>query len=121
MRCAKCGKVWEPVAKVDAARPVPVEETPTPAPRLPPTLPEPVVASTIPPLDQPESVPEAAPAPATPTRPARRGNVLVALAWVASLAVLGAAGYVAVTYRAAVMQAWPPSIRAYAALGLLRQ
>lgn len=44
---------------------------------------------------------------------------VVAGAWVASFAVLGAMGWGLVTGRAQVMQAWPPATRLYAAIGYL--
>ncbi len=40
------------------------------------------------------------------------------MAWIISLALVGAAAAAAVAYRGPIMQAWPPSQRAYAALGL---
>jgi hypothetical protein len=39
-------------------------------------------------------------------------------AWAASLVILVALGFAAVHFRTEIMQAWPPSARAYALLGL---
>jgi hypothetical protein len=52
-----------------------------------------------------------------PVEPPRR-SAWVSVAWVASLVVLAALAGSAVVWRADVMHAWPPSTRAYAALGL---
>ncbi len=41
------------------------------------------------------------------------------MAWMLSLALLGAAAVATVVYREPIMQAWPPSQRAYAAIGLM--
>jgi len=51
------------------------------------------------------------PAPSRPAAP-------VALAWLLSLAVLGAAGWAGYRYRAEIVEAWPPAARLYAAIGL---
>jgi hypothetical protein len=40
------------------------------------------------------------------------------LAWLLTIAVLAGLGWAAVDRRAAIMKAWPPSIRAYLAIGL---
>ena len=47
--------------------------------------------------------------------PAGAGAVL---GWLATVAVLAAIGWAAVTWRTDVIAAWPPSQRVYAALGL---
>lgn len=131
VRCAKCGKVWEPVAREDATPPVPFKEAaPADAPQapVPEALPDAPVPAPAPPAapdpvapEVPESAAVPTLMPAGPVQASRRGSGVIVLAWVASFALLGAAGYMAVTYRAALMQAWPPSIRAYAVLGLVRQ
>ncbi len=46
--------------------------------------------------------------------------VMVLLAWIASLGMAGASGYLAISQRARVMTAWAPSVRAYQALGLVQ-
>jgi hypothetical protein len=58
------------------------------------------------------------PMPAPPA-PVRKGaSALSIFAWVLTLAVLGGAGYAAITWRTQVVAAWPPSERVFAALGL---
>ena len=54
---------------------------------------------------------------ARPVEPPRR-TPWIGLAWVGSLIVVAALAWGAVNWRADVMHAWPPSTRAYAALGL---
>jgi predicted Zn finger-like uncharacterized protein len=61
-------------------------------------------------------------APAPPSSPSRLAGRLqvsaVVAAWVLSLGVLGSLGWSAVHWRGDVMAAWPPSQRAYQAVGL---
>lgn len=58
----------------------------------------------------------------TAAQPPRSGrptqSQLLLAAWVLSIAVLLLAGWAAVAWRDGIMRAWPPSERAYAALGL---
>jgi predicted Zn finger-like uncharacterized protein len=56
----------------------------------------------------PESIPAHRSAPSGP-----------ALGWVVSIAILVGAGWAAVHWRTPIMHSWPPSSRAYAAIGLL--
>ena len=102
VRCARCGGDWtplEPEPEPLAAEPEP-EPEPLPPPEPPaPEPPAPIVAT---------SVPEA-------TRP--RVSALAA-AWALSIAAVVALVWGAFAGREAVMHAWPPSTRAYAALGL---
>lgn len=130
MRCVRCGADWSPVVAV------PVEAVRTDAPALdgeagrpPEMLPEPSsVAEPEAPVRQmaldedalATVTPVAAVAvPAVPAVPAvRRGMPWLAIAWVASvLAVIGGVAAFVVS-RESVMQVWPPSIRAYVAMGL---
>ncbi len=53
-----------------------------------------------------------------PEPPRRTPAAVVATLWVLSLALLGGLGWGFVSYRQPIMQAWPPSARLYAALGL---
>ncbi len=103
VRCARCSADWVPVA-LPVAAPVPVAPVPMPAP---PTVraAEPAQAFT-PPIGHTEPAP-----------PARR-RAAVSLAWLLTFAVLGAAGWAAYTYRPDIVRIWPPSERAYLALGL---
>jgi hypothetical protein len=50
--------------------------------------------------------------------PRRTPTAVVATLWVLSLAILGGLGWGFVAYRQPIIQAWPPSARLYAALGL---
>ncbi len=126
VRCAKCGTVWTPVATVDAEpeiAPVPERAAvadppplPPPDPDPPPPAPTPLVA--LRPVAPPAPAPP--PPPPEPAAEPARGRAGVMLAWLLTFAVLGGLGWLAVTRRAEVMQAWPPSERAYALLGLAR-
>jgi len=129
VRCAKCGTVWlagrSPVAAADpplqwpepprrpegAEAPAPVPPPTTPAaPREEPALEELRAAQAAKGVAEDGGADMAA-------RPRSLAAAAV-IGWVATVAVLGAAGWGAYTYRDAVMQAWPPSERVYLALGL---
>ena len=107
VRCARCGTSWTPVpltppppaAATSVAGPVPLIPAPPRPPRVM-VLPQPAVAAGT--LDS--------------RRPNQRQLLLAA--WALSIAVLLLAGWAAVTWREGIMRAWPPSERAYAALGL---
>ena len=107
LRCSRCGTDF-PLPVIEAAPPPPPPPEPEPAPpaREPEALPEPEP----PPLAVPERTPVAA----------EDGAASPALlrAWAASLlAVVG--GVVAlVLFRGGLMEAWPPSVRLFSALGL---
>lgn len=117
LRCARCGAEWtpgQPAAKPEEATPV---QSPPPLPAALPPL-----AAPAPLPDQHEAQLEREPFSAMqrlalPVEPPRR-TPWVGLAWVGSLIVVAALAWGAVTWRADVMHAWPPSTRAYAALGL---
>ena len=128
-----------PPVSVPAPTPFVVPAADAQPPAEPDDLPSPPVVA--PPVAGPEATPVAAsvaartaasgPAPVprvaeklTPAEPpseAARGPglVLAILAWVASLAVLGGAGWAALRWREAVMAAWGPSRRVYEWLGLM--
>lgn len=92
MRCARCQHVWTPDQPAPAA---PVREEP--------------VASTWTERAEPETrLAYAAP-------PMRAG---LGVAWFATIVVVLGTLIAALTQREAVMAAWPPAARAYAALGL---
>jgi hypothetical protein len=82
-------------------------------PRLEERLAEPIPP---PPPALPPPAREKALIPAPPPAPKRRLALIAA--WVASVAILILAVWVAYDRRDAIMHAWPPSERAYAALGL---
>lgn len=113
VRCARCETDWAPVAEV-AAEPAPPEAkavAPEPVPG-----PEPVQEA---PAVEEEPAPEVVPAAVLPPAPSRkRQGIALKVAWALSVAVLLAAVWLGYSAREAVMHAWPPSVRAYAALGL---
>ena len=148
VRCVRCGTDWSPIVVVpaedgavgasvaDAGRGpatssdvptesspniVPVEALPEAAPAESSLEPDPDVPTRRMALDEdPVTSPVVTPAAAEPSVKvqARRGGAWLAIAWVASvLAVIGAVAAL-VIWRDAVMQAWPPSIRAYVGLKL---
>lgn len=113
VRCARCGGDWMPLPPEPEPEPnrepepltVAEPEADPPSPRL--TVPSPaVVPLPAPALEQQQA-----------TRPLLHGSAL-AIAWVLSALVLLAAVWGAYAGRDAIMHAWPPSTRAYAALGL---
>lgn len=121
VRCARCGTVW--LARPESAdgetllpqwpEPPPpkvrdvADDEPLPPPprrREAPPAPPPVVA----PAEDKQD---------TPPPRARRGTGAT-VAWVVTLVLLAGAGYGAVRYPHAVIDAWPASARLYAILGL---
>ncbi len=129
VRCARCETDWVPLVESEAEPvPEPAPE-PEPEPELEPEpepkpKPEPVSAPAPEPIPNP-ALPVADPAP-TPSLAAdaryvtspRPGGWALRAAWLASLALVIAAVAGAVVARQSVMRVWPPSIRAYAAVGL---
>ena len=105
VRCARCGTDWTPVPPEPDPSPVPetVPEPPSPPPSPPPDL-------------APESAPFDARAGSQPQ--ARRRFSALGLAWALSITILLACAWAAYAGRNGIMQAWPPSARAYATLGL---
>ncbi len=102
VRCARCAHEWVP----SPAGP----EVVTVAAAL--TTPAATAASDW----DSEGIP---PAPWPPARaPAMRPNVVLRIAWAASIVAVLVLGWGAYAWRAAIMEAWPASIRLYAALGL---
>ena len=97
LRCARCGEQWTPPP---ADAPMPPEGFADP--------PRPVFIEPEVPVPLPRLAPPVAP----------RRSPAVRLAWAASLLVLVAGLAAAVVWRGRVAQAWPPSLRVYAALGL---
>ena len=107
MRCARCTQLWIPIA-LEVALP------PQGAPK-PPEAADAEVAA----------VPVAEPAPALPIavhEPALARSMLERIrlpgAWALTAVVLAMLVWAAVTRRADIIHAWPPSERAYIALGL---
>ncbi len=112
VRCARCGEEWSPGAKpVDMpAFRWPESERETAPPDL--RAAEMPLAVTAPLAAASHRPPAAAAADARARRAAVAG-------WIATLVVLGAAGYVAYAWRADIQRAWPASQRAYAMLGVV--
>ncbi len=109
VRCAGCGAGWTP-RLLQAAMPVPVL-MPVPEEPEPAILTE-AADESAPPDPHPVSL---------PVSPAgRRLSRAVAAGWVATVLIVGGAAWAGVTRRDSVMQAWPPTERIYAALGLHR-
>lgn len=110
VRCARCSTVWQ----VD----------PTPAPAA--AIEDHHDADLPPPITIPRDVsePDYSPQPMSathrlPTTAKSSGGIAaLAIAWLASLAILGTAGWAGVAWRAAIIQAWEPSKRLYQWLGL---
>lgn len=138
VRCARCGELWLPQAEAAGeAVPVPALKPDLPLPPdvappdvTPPDVTPPVAAmpAEMPPVAPPPMPPPALPAvaarveerlvPEPAARAGRGGMVMAGLAWLASLALLGGAGWAAVVWRAEVMGAWGASRRLYQWLGL---
>ena len=132
VRCGKCGNQWVPtVAPAEtsavpptpppAAEPEPPLPQPEPRPRPPvrerlsdlpraPANPLPLAIDRI--TDSSVALSEAAPV----SEPRRRTAVW--LGWLVSIIIWGLVIWAGYHYRAAIMAAWPPSQRLYAALGL---
>ncbi len=116
VRCARCATDWTPVPEA-----VPAPAGDSPAESLHPLMAAPLIAGLAPPQPAPAALqepppivvpPREAPAAAQPPQQA------AIFAWVASLIVIVAAVAASYVWRADVMQAWPPSQRAYHAIGL---
>ena len=115
LRCGQCGTVF-PMPEPPAPEPEPVAfrapEPPRPAPVVAEPRPEPV------PLAE-EPRPEPRGAGDTPPEAATgAGSRGLRVAWAASIALLLGGGLAAIIKRDAVMEAWPPAARLFAALGL---
>jgi predicted Zn finger-like uncharacterized protein len=120
LRCARCGTEW--TAGLAAAPPgelplpeqaPPVELNESPAPEeAPPRVRPPRTMS----LDRPS--PTAMQRLINIAEPPPRSSLWPAAAWTASILVLALLLWAAFAWRTDIMQAWPPSTRVYAALGL---
>jgi predicted Zn finger-like uncharacterized protein len=110
VRCARCTKEWQPVEASPA--PAAIESAIAPPP------PPPIVQPPRPPRRTVDLGPMAIDRlMATPQRKSRAGLAL-GLAWLVSIALVAALLGGAYVERSAVMAAWPPSVRLYAAMGL---
>lgn len=105
VRCSRCSVDWTPLIEAAPLAPPPAEPVSAPEePDLPAPPAEPPPPLVAPPPDRPAVV--------------RRSEPPVLAGWVVSVLLLGGLGWAAVTWRGDVMRMWPPSERAYAALGL---
>jgi predicted Zn finger-like uncharacterized protein len=118
LRCGQCGAIF-PIPEPPTRAPEPVafsapEPPPPPAPVVEEPRPAPAPLAEEPKQPEPEVV-----APDKPPEPAigasSRG---LRAAWAASIARLLGGGLAAIIKRDAVMEAWPPAARLFAALGL---
>jgi len=100
VRCARCAGEWVPSS---AASDVLMDAQAQAASAAPEFVPEVNRPSRRPPPPRP-----------LPARP----NMALRVAWAASVVVVLLLGWGAYAERTMIMQAWPPSIRLYAALGL---
>ncbi len=123
VRCARCGTEFIPAQEVATPEelrwPEPVIETAAPEEDLSEELVEaepqrrtPLPRHEIPSISAMQRLAQSASPPPRSTAPV--------IAWAASLVFLALLIWAAVNWRAEIMQAWPPSTRAYAALGLTR-
>ena len=128
VRCAQCSREWHPAQEPDlaAARAEQVEPAEWAGP--PATTATTQLATAV--IERPETsaagmnrvhvegfgaVSEPVPETASPTRAAAAS---ARYAWAGSLLLLVVLAWAAYTWRSPIMQAWPPSERVYAALGL---
>jgi predicted Zn finger-like uncharacterized protein len=116
VRCAKCGAEWTPPSVTPASPPQPPPPAAPPEEAEAPARIEPRLSAFRP--RSVDSLDDARPPPRDDEiefAPRRRGALI---AWLLSLLVLAALIWAAFAFRGAVMGAWPPSTRLYAALGL---
>jgi predicted Zn finger-like uncharacterized protein len=113
VRCARCGTVW--LARPEKAAEERPPQWPEPPPRVRKVGEEALRARAVPPpVAAPATADEEAPAPPA-ARPRGSG---AAIGWAITLVLLAGAGYGAVAYAQAVIEAWPASARLYALLGI---
>jgi len=112
LRCGQCGTVF-PIPEPPASEPEPLGfHTPEPPPAV----------------DEPSAIPMAAPDDTQPKPLAEQETFSVIAheassrrlraAWAASIVLLIGGGLAAIIRRDALMEAWPPATRLFAALGL---
>lgn len=138
VRCVRCGHVWLATSEGEARASGLSDAPPWPEPRQvrvrepeEESAAEPVRAAAItaaaaapPPPPTPAARPAGGAIEAEPAGLARaataadRGTTALLAAWAVSLAVLAAAAWGAMAYRAEVIDAWPASQRLYALFGL---
>jgi predicted Zn finger-like uncharacterized protein len=144
LRCSRCGAEFAPPRPAPPEPDPPPPRAPEPPPDPPPAPPEPpdpafapvaapapaTVAEPAtaaepqpalgpaPPAAAPAAPPELRPGPRPATRQAPHGEAALTRAWLASIAAVLIGLAALIVFRARVMEAWPPSMRLFAALGL---
>ena len=117
LRCGQCGTVF-PMPEPPAPEPEPVSFRAPEPPPAPSMVEEPRPAPT--PVAEEPKQPE--PEAVVPDKPPEAANEAssrgLRAAWAASIALLLGGGLAAIIKRDAVMEAWPPAARLFAALGL---
>ncbi len=117
VQCAQCGVKWAP-APPPVLPPMPRPAPPVmPAPAVPPPLPATPSFPAIDPAFVISPWPVIEPAPPGSWARRQRPWGLIA-AWAGSLALVAAIVALAIIERGTVMNAWPPSTRLFAMLGL---
>ncbi len=129
LRCARCGNEWVPHAEPAAqaqpdTTPAAAAAPPAPEQKAIPVPPESrvplarVPATPVPSVPPPPGDPMLSIFPPLVERQRRRRERASALAWALTVLTLAALVGAAYVWRADVQAAWPPSQRAYAAIGL---
>jgi predicted Zn finger-like uncharacterized protein len=108
LRCTACGHEFEARAPAGAAEPPKPEAPPSPGPAAPP---EPA------PPPAPQRPPRSPPRPAEPAPPPAHDR-LALLGWIATLALLGGGGWLAMAEHVVIAEAWPPARHIFLLLGL---
>jgi predicted Zn finger-like uncharacterized protein len=115
LRCGQCGTVFatpEPPAPEPEPLAPRAPEPPAPAPMVEEPRPAPTLVA-----EEPRPEPSAA-ADSPPEAANEASSRALRAAWVASVALVLGGGLAAIIKRDAVMEAWPPAARLFAALGL---
>jgi predicted Zn finger-like uncharacterized protein len=120
VRCARCNGEWTPVALAEPAEPEPHPPTPAMEAEVqPPPLPivesepaEPLAIGAV----RRSAMDRLAAHPASP-----RPSFALRLAWAGSIVVFILLIALAFAWRGKIITVWPPSARAYSALGLHSQ
>ncbi len=118
LRCARCAHSFEAALPAGEAAPLPQANPLPPAmgagvsPPAPPTA-QPQAASDLAPTPRNQPPPRLADAPAS-----MAADRFALLGWAATVVVVGGGVYAAYAWRGAIMAAWPPARRLFAALGL---
>jgi predicted Zn finger-like uncharacterized protein len=124
VRCSRCNGEWTPVAPeaLPEAEPVPAPPSMEPAPSFEPEAPPPLPPEPAPAEPETIGVVRRSAMDRLAAHPATaRPSVALRLAWAGSIAALILLAAVAFVWRSEIIALWPPSARAYSALGLHSQ